>query len=305
MNWFLVALLPPALWSITNHFDKYLLSKYFKGGGVGALMVFSSIVGLLLLPFIIFIHPAVIFSFNLSYLFISLNGFVYILAVLPYFYALQKDEASIAVPLFQMVPVFSYFLSYLILGETLTLVQVVGGVVIIFGAISMSLDFTVHKKIKFKKEVFLFMALSSLLFAVNFLLFKIFVIQTDFWTTSFWEYIGFAVFASLLLLFVKSYREEFFKVIKTNSTTVLTLNGINEIVNIIAKVSFNIASLLAPVTLIWIVNGFQPFFVFLYGILLTVLFPKISQENITRKVLIQKALAILVMFIGAYLINKS
>ena len=34
MNWFLIALLPPALWSVTNHFDKYLLSKFFKGGGV-------------------------------------------------------------------------------------------------------------------------------------------------------------------------------------------------------------------------------------------------------------------------------
>lgn len=303
MNWFLISLLPPAFWSITNHFDKYLLSKYFKGGGVGALMVFSSIIGVLLLPIIIFLHPEVIGSFDPRYLLISLNGFFYVLAVLPYFYALQKDEASIAVPLFQMVPVFSLILGYLILGETLTILQLIGGSLIISGAMFMSLYLTVHKEIKLKKEVFLLMALSSLLFAINFLFFKFFAIRAHFWVTSFWEYIGFAIFAALLLVFVKSYRDEFFKILKTNKVSVLTINGVNEIINIIAKTSFNFASLLAPVTLIWIVNGLQPFFVFIFGIFLTLVFPNIAQENISRRVLAQKILAIGVMFIGAYLIN--
>ena len=82
MNWFLIALIPPAVWAATNHFDKYLLSKYFKGGGVGALMVFSSMIGVLLLPIIYILHPEVVQSFNLSYLLIALNGFFYVLAVL-------------------------------------------------------------------------------------------------------------------------------------------------------------------------------------------------------------------------------
>jgi hypothetical protein len=84
---------------------------------------------------------------------------------------------------------------------------------------------------------------------------------------------------------------------------VLSLNGVNEIINIIAKVAFNVASLLTPVTLVWIVNGLQPFFVFVYGVLLTVLLPKISQENITRKALLQKIVAIIVMFIGTYFVR--
>lgn len=225
------------------------------------------------------------------------------LAVLPYFYALQRDEASIAVPLFQMVPVFSLILGYFVLGEALTSFQLLGGFLIILGAIFMSLDLTTHKKIKLKKEVFGLMALSSLLFAINFLFFKYFAINAQFCVTSFWEYIGFAVFATLLLVFVKSYRDEFFKILKTNKVSVLTINGANEIINILAKASFNFASLLAPVTLIWIVNGLQPFFIFIFGIFLTLMFPKIAQENISKKVLIQKTFSIIMMFIGAYLIN--
>lgn len=305
MNWFLIALIPPALWSITNHFDKYLLAKYFKGGGVGALMIISSIVGLILLPFIILFHPEVLATFTPRYLLISLNGFFYLLATLPYFYALQKDEASITVPLFQLIPVFSFFLSYLVLGETLSSTQIIGGIIIIIGAVLISLDLNIQKKIKFKKEVFFLMALSSLLFAINFLFFKYFAINTHFWVTSFWEYVGFAIFASLLLIFIKSYRNEFFKVIKSNSLSVLSINGINEVLNIVAKASLNFASLLAPLTLIWIVNGFQPFFVFIYGVILTLFFPKISQENISKKVLFQKLLAILIMFVGAFFVNKS
>ena len=303
MNWFLIALLPPALWSITNHIDKYLLAKFFKGGGVGALMVFSSIIGVFLLPIIVFLHPEVL-HFSANSLLIALNGFLYILAVLPYFYALQKDEASIAVPIFQLIPVFSYVLAYFVLGETLTKYQMIGGAFIVAGAVGISLDLSEKKKVKLKKDVFWLMFLSSLIFALNFLFFKFFAIQSDFWYTSFWEYIGFAIFATLLMLFVKSYREQFLELLKTNKATVLGINGINEIVNIIAKVAFNFASLLTPVTMVWIVNGLQPFFVFLYGILLTLIFPHISQEDLSKKSLYQKIIAILVMFFGTYLINK-
>lgn len=303
MNWFLISLLPPALWSITNHMDKYLLSKFFKGGGVGALMVFSSLVGLVLLPIIVLLHPAVL-TFSLESILIALNGFLFVLAVLPYFYALQKDEASVAVPLFQLIPVISYGLAYFLLGETLLVSQIMGGLLIIVGAIVLTLDLTNIRKVTFKKEVFWLMMLSSFIYSLNFLLFKFFALQSDFWFTSFWEYVGFALFALLLMVCVKSYRLEFFSVLKSNKAAVLGLNGINELVNIVAKIAFNVASLLAPITLIWVVNGLQPFFVFLYGVVLTIFWPSISQENITRKILVQKAIAISIMFLGTYFVNK-
>jgi drug/metabolite transporter (DMT)-like permease len=303
MNWFLIALIPPALWSATNHLDKYLISKYFKGSGVGALMVFSSLIGVFLLPIIIILHPEVL-SISLNSILIAINGFLYILAVLPYFYALQKDEASICVPLFQLIPVFSYVLAYFILGETLTNNQILGGLLVVAGAIGISLDLSNKKKIKFKKEVFWLMMLSSIIFALNFLFFKYFAIQSSFWYTSFWEYVGFTIFAALLMIFVKSYREQFISVMKTNRVFVITLNGLNEILNIIAKISFNFASLLTPITVTWIVNGFQPFFVFTYGVILTLLFPKIVNEKIDKNSIVHKITAILIMFAGTYFINS-
>lgn len=304
MNWFLIGLIPPALWSITNHIDKYLLSKYFKGGGVGALMVFSSLVGLLLLPFIYLFNPNV---FNISLLnagLIVVDGFFYVLATLPYFYALQKDEASIVVPLFQLMTPLSYLLAYFILGETLTTLQITASILIIMGAVGLSFETAKGKILRIKMEVLGLMFLSSLLYTINFLFFKFFALKTGFWITAFWEYVGFAVFAALLLLFVKSYKEQFIDVMKKNKTAVIGLNGLNELINIIAKISFNFASLLTPITLIWVVNGTQPFFVFLYGVFLTLFFPKIAKESLSKEHLIQKILSIIIMGIGTYLLNS-
>ncbi|WKZ30167.1 MAG: EamA family transporter [Candidatus Dojkabacteria bacterium] len=302
MNWFLISLLPPALWSITNHIDKYLLSKYFKGGGVGALMIFSSLIGAFLLPIIYIIHPAVFESITISHLIIVVNGFLYVLAILPYLYVLQKDEATIAVPLFQLIPVYSFILGFLILGETLSVAQLIGGFIIVTASVFIALDITNIKKIKFKLNVFLLMALSSLLFSLNFIFFKLFAVEANFFVTSFWEYVGF-VLCALCLLLVKKYRQEFLDVLKTNSKVVLATNGINEVINILAKVSFNIASLLVPVTLVWIVNGSQPIFVFIYGVIITLFFPKLGKENISKPALIQKVIGILVIFVGTIVVN--
>lgn len=300
MKWFLIGLLPPALWSITNHLDKYLISKYFKGGGVGALTVFSSIIGLFLLPFIFIFYPGVLNVSPLNAMLIAINGFMYVLAVLPYFYALERDEASNAVPLFQVTPVITYVLGYYILGETLTQQQIVAGILIVAGAIGISLEITGGKIIRIKKDVLGLMFLSSFLFAINFLFFKYFALKESFWTTAFWEYVGFAVFALLLMVFVKSYRRQFINVLKRNKIPVIALNGLNELINIIAKISFNIASMLVPVTLVMVVNGTQPFFVFIYGILITLFIPKMGKESLAKEHLIQKIISILVMAVGTY-----
>jgi uncharacterized membrane protein len=303
MNWFLIALAAPALWSITNHVDKYLISKYFKGGGTGALIIFSSLIGLAVIPFILIVHPSVLNISTKYAVLISINGFIYVLGLLPYIYALGKDEASIVIPLFQIIPIFSYVLAYVFLGETLTNYQIFASLLIIFAAIGLSLDLG-KEKIKFKKEVFGLMFLASFLVALNGFIFKFVAITSDFWTTSFWEYVGFSVLAFLFLAFVKPYRKQFLSVIKANRLPVLGMNALNEVVNIVAKFSMNFATLLAPLALVWVVNGFQPFFVFFYGVILTLFFPQFGVESLAKKHIVQKLVFISIMFLGTWLLNK-
>lgn len=303
MNWFLIALVAPFFWAITNHIDKYLINRYFRSGGVGALMIFSAIIGIVLLPIIYLIEPDVIYLKTSFAIFMILNGILYVVGLLPYFYALAEDEASIVVPLFQLIPFFGYLLALVVLNESLTLLQIIASLLVLSGAILISLDYNKEKN-KFKVKVFWLMVLSSFLVALNGLIFKFIAIGENFWITSFWEYVGFSITGIILLTFIKSYRNQFFFIFKNNRLAVLSINGTNEILNIIAKMVMNFATILAPLALVWVVNGFQPFFVFILGIILTVFSPALGKESMLKKHLMQKFATIVIMFIGVYFLNK-
>ncbi len=302
MNWLLIASIAPALWAITNYIDKHLISRYFKGDGIGALVIFSSLIGILVLPFILIIHPAVFAVKPVFALLIVVNGFLYVLGLLPYYHALKEDEVSIVVPLFQTIPVFSYILALVVLREVLTGIQIFASLLIIAGAVALSLDLDKGKP-ELKQKVFWLMLLASFLVALNGLVFKFVAIKEGFWTTSFWEYIGFAILSVILLVFIGSYRRQFLSVIKLNRVPVLTWNTINETLNIIAKIIMNLATLLAPLALAWVINGFQPFFVLIFGIIITLFFPYLAKESLAKKHIAQRLVAIMIMFIGVYLLN--
>lgn len=303
MNWLIIAILAPLLWAFTNFIDKFLLSKYFKLG-VGTLIIYSALIGLPV-AFLVAIFKPNVFSLTLpTSIFIILNSFLYIIYLFPYLRALSKADTSVVVPIFQTVPVFSYFLAFLVLGETLSGIQIIGSLLIIFGALGITLKFK-DKKVHLTKEVLFLQLLASFILAVNYLFFKFFAIQLDFWTVSFWQYLGVAIFGIILLIFVKSYRMDFILSFKRNSKAILGLNVINEVLNIGATIILTFATLFAPLTLVWVINGFQPLFVFLIGILLTLFFPHLIKENLEKKVLFQKTIFILLIFLGAYLLNLS
>lgn len=299
MTWFLIALIAPALWAATNHIDKYLLDKYFKDGGEGALFIFSSIIGIFFIPIVALIHPEALQYPLTAALLVALNGALYIVGLMPYVYALKKGDASVVIPLFQLIPVFSFVLAWVVLGETLTASQLIGGTIVILGSIALSFEMNEVKKLSFNKQAFWLMILSSFLLSLTFLFFKYFALEATLLTTVFWEYVGFAI-TSALLFFVPVYRKQFIQIIKANSVPALSLNGINEIINLIGKFAFNFSSLLVPITLIWFVVGFQPLFVFAYGLLLTLFLPHISKEKITRGHLMHRLITISVMLIGTY-----
>lgn len=302
MNWFLIALIGPALWALVNHIDKYIISKYFSGPGVGSLVLFTSLSGLIMSFFIFIFGFNHIFIGLLSAFVIGINGALLVSAFIPYLYALENEEASWASTLYQLIPVFGYILGLIFLHEQLTTPQLSASLLIIAGAITISLDFS--QKIKLKAKPFWLMVLSSFMIAVNALIFKIIALDQNFWGTAFWEYVGGGVFGILLFTLIPLYRKQFIATIQRGKKAVLTINLISELLNIFAKLAANFASLLAPLALVWVVNGFQPFIVFIYGVILTLFIPSLGKENIGKNIIIQKLSAMTVMFIGIYLLFK-
>jgi drug/metabolite transporter (DMT)-like permease len=302
MNWFLIALLGPALWALVNHIDKYIISKYFTGRGVGSLVLFTSLSGLIISLFIIVLDFGQIFIRPMSALYIGINGAILVAAFIPYLYALENEEASWASSLYQLIPVFGYILALVFLGENLTTLQIIASLIVIIGAIFISIDFS--EKIQLKTKPFLLMLLSSFMLALNGLIFKMVALNEPFWGTAFWEYVGGGIFGLLLFSLIPLYRTQFLATVQKSRKAVLSINLVSELLNIGAKLAVNFASLLAPLALVWVVNGFQPLMVFAYGVILTIFLPRFGKENITRKVVIQKLASMIVMFIGIYMLFK-
>jgi drug/metabolite transporter (DMT)-like permease len=300
MSWFFIALIAPALWAAVNHIDKFVVNKYFTGRGIGSLVIFTGLTGFIISILIfIFNRESINLPFN-SALVIAINGALLVASFIPYMYALEKEEASWVSALYQTIPVFGYILGLVFLRENLGLMQIFASIIILIGAVIISLDWS--DKIIFKWYPFLLMLLSSFMIAINSLIFKIIALEQSFWGTAFWEYIGGSIFGLGLFLFIKIYRQQFIATIRKNRVAVFSLNISSELLNIAAKLLANFASLLAPLALIWVINGFQPLIVFIYGLVLTVFFPWIGSEKIDKKNILQKLLAMAIIFEGAFLL---
>lgn len=296
MEWFLIALLAPLFWAVSNFLDKLLISKYFENK-LGALMIFSSIVALIIAPFIYFLHPEVLNIDLVTMVVVLLNSFLLLIYLFPYFWALRDEDTSNITPLFQTIPFFVMFLSFIFLKETLSVLQVLAVLFVSIGAFVISLRVD-GKKLFFKKRILLLMLSASFLVALNSVIFKYFALELDYWTIIFWQYIGSTIFGIILLVFFKDYRKQFLSVFKKKKGWLIGVNFFNELINFGAWMAFSFASLLAPVAMIWAVNGVQPFIVLVLGFVLTKFFPGVQKEDTSNASLARKFIAISFIVIG-------
>ncbi len=196
------------------------------------------------------------------------------------------------------IPVFGYILSHFFLGETLTHKQLLGAGIIFLGAIILSVDFN-NIKVFLKKRIALYMLLSSLIYAINGVIFK-FVASTDsFWIASFWEYLGLGAGGIFIFLFARNYRREFTANIRNSGKFIFSLNVTSEFTTIAGNLLTNYALLLAPVAMVYLVGTFQPFIVLIFSFICTKFWPKVVSENFSMRILAPKIIALLVMILGS------
>lgn len=303
MSWFFIALIAPVLWSISNHLDKYLVSRYASvEGGIGGIITNSALFPILFLPIIVLIYPFVFQIAPAHCLVLILAGVINITAILFYLYAINREEASVAAPFFQIIPVFGYIFGYFIFGEILTSHQIIASLLIIMGAFILSIELREQQKSRFKKRVVLLMLASSLCYALYFVLFKVAAIEENFWASMFWEEVGMIAAGLVLFIFVRNYRQDFFRLVKGYTAKFFSVFALNEVVYVTGSFFFNFSLLLAPVALVMLVNSYQPAFVFLIGTLLTLFLPRIAKEEIRGRYLVQKIIGIVIITIGSMLL---
>ncbi|HKD47708.1 MAG TPA: EamA family transporter [Rhizomicrobium sp.] len=299
--WLLFAFCGPVCWAVSTHIDKYLVDRYFRDSDPAILMLFTALLGVVLLPFIWWVEPSILKPPLRAIAVMTASGVLYMGAILFYLRAIQSEEASVVAPLFQASTLFTFLLAFFFLHERLGVMQLLGGGMVVGGALSLSLGGELRAK-RFKWRLMTLMLAATFVLALASVLFKYFAIQDDFWTTTFWTFAGEGVFGALLLLNT-NYRRQFGELFRQNPGAVVGVNAANELINLGGGLSVRYASLLAPVALVSAISSTTTIFVFAFGILLTLFLPKFGRENLSAGNFTRKALGAFLIAGGVILIE--
>ncbi|HTI86552.1 MAG TPA: DMT family transporter [Alphaproteobacteria bacterium] len=300
MSWLVFALSGPILWAISTHLDKYLVERYFKDTGVGVLLVFTALIGLASLPVIALLQPDVIDLPPGAIAVVAASGVLYLGAMYFYLQALQREEASVVAPWFQAAPLMGYLVGYFILGETLSHRQMLGGAMIVAGAVLVSMQ--PGKGLQFRARLVTRMLLCALALTASSTVFKVFAVEDAFWPTTFWSFVGQAAFGFALLL-MPGNRREFVAIMRRNTGALLAINGSNEIINLGGGLAARYALVLAPLSLVQAITSTTTLFVFLFGIALSLCCPGIGREDLSRRNLVLKGISTALIVAGLIAMN--
>lgn len=291
---FYLALAAGFLWSIGNTIDKAGVSRFIKSPALLTLIfsIVSLVAGLVVLPS----RPEWIVGVDLWW--VMASGFLYLIATLLYFIALQKEEVSRVVPLFAMTIVFLTLQSAIFLGEVFSLTTYAGiGLVIIASFILMS-----RKNIfsSFRSRGFGIMVASTFSYALSYVINKDLLIRySDIQVFSFQRFfIG--MFGVLIFLF---FIQKITHAYKTSYRRYIPVSFIGEAINAVAAFFYIAASAVWFVTLVETVASIQYVFLFLITLVISRFAPKLFKEDLSRNIIIQKSVAIALMIIGIYLIS--
>lgn len=294
MLWLTVIILAYFLFSIVSLGDKYLLigppnpkTYSFYVGVLGGLAI-------ILIPFVGFYIPS-IYEIVLS----LLAGAIYLLAIFSIYQGLENFEASRIIPAIGgLVPIFTFLFVYAFSGgkEMLGPKEILAFILLVLGSVLVT--YSPFKKIAFKSLKI--SAVAALFLSLTFVLSKYVYLALPFWTGFIWIRIG-VLISALLLLFIKEVRQEVFTKRSSFNRKTGVIFLLNQLVGGGAFILQNWAIALAPLVFLSIINalqGVQYIFLFIF----TLFFLKTLGEETSKRIIMQKIFAIILILFGLIII---
>ncbi len=305
MSWLSLTIIAQVLNSIVALFDKYLVTS--KRITTPILYVFYTgvltFLGVLIyLPSLFISHSSLPKFSNISLLPLSLfiilifASTFQLLALWALFSSLKKNDASDVVPVIgSLSALFALVIGYIFLEVNLPVHFNIGFGLLVLGTLLIS-------HLRFNKKTVLFTLLGGFSFALFNILLKEILIRTSFDTGFFWISITTTIL-SFGLLFSKKIRNTFNtqrkeKHIKVTGSVMLG----SKILAGIAGVLLIKAIEVGEVSLVQALGGLQFVFLFLIAVIIGPLTPLDFGENITRKDMYSKLVAISVIVMGFVLL---
>jgi drug/metabolite transporter (DMT)-like permease len=298
MNWLLFALLAPAVYTIVNFTDKYLVEREVPDprGMVIFTAILSVVSGTLFWVLAGFPIPK-----PTDALLMMGIGMLIVVAAYFYFAAMTREAASSVIVFLQMTPIAVLVLSFLFLGEKLSGDVLLGFALILGAAVGVSLQQTGGR---FKLSPAFFFALVTVVGdSSGKVLFKFVSDDLPFLQIVSFESWGVAFGGLVLYLASPTVRGAFHHNLRTMHKRGFAAVALNETFYVTAKTLSFLAISLGSATLTTVLGGTGVFYGILLGWGLTLLYPLTFKEDISRANLLRKGVLAAVLFVGIILVN--
>lgn len=296
-SWVLYSLLSTAITVIVIFVDKYNLTQQIKD--YRGMAMYSAIVGLISGSILWLVTERPILGFQDGLLVIA-TGILSIFSASIYFYVIQKEDGSKVLFLLQLVPVFVLILSLIFLKESITIKKLLGFVLILVPSLLASSE-SGKLKLSMNKNTLLLMV-SMFLTAVSAVIFKFVVDVGSFSKVVAYESWGWAIGGLILFTVIPSVRKAFFTTTRSLKKVALAIVFGNEILFLGSKLLLFLAISLGSVYLVNVITGTQVLFGALFGAVLTLIAPKIFNEDIGKNSIKNKLILGVITLIGLGLI---
>lgn len=307
MLWFIIIIVAHLLNALVFVIDKYVVCSRITKPFVYAFYIgLLGVSAILLIPFGGLLMPAPInLLINLA------SGFVYILALIFFYHALQREEPTRVTPIIgALVIIFTLALSRFLLNERLGEQILIAIFLLIFGSALMAVKQRSRRRARSEseREINRHLVISiglwlvaSFFFALSFVLIKFTYLHQPFLSGFVWARFG-GLLASLIIIAIPSARKSVFHTTKSvkKNTSLLVLG--NQIMAAASFLLINFAITLKSVSIVNALQSVQYAFVLILAIALSKNHPHLLKENINHRIIFQKLVALFFIALGIYLL---
>lgn len=317
--WIILILFAEIAWSVGIYIDKFLISKKESAeheAGIGAMFIFGAlfngVVGFIILLALMCIFGVyggfAYITFSTHYILSALFvGFLSVLWVLPYFYALHFADETTAPPVLQSIPIFGFFLGFFFFGELPDTTHIIASIIVIFGALLLNLEQISLKAkgghVRFNTKSLFLMLFASFIVALISFLFKDIAEAENYWGTAFWLNMGALLTGFFTWILITPFGKDFDAFLFSKNWKLIGVNVVNETIEQVAMLAFYGAILLGPSTaVVQSTNAYQPLLLLTIAFILGKNGSKRHAHILTKTELSKRVVGVVCIVLGSVFI---
>lgn len=295
LEWFFLTLLSAVAYSALDLIEKRLISNKIKSPLILAMFVAIFYpINLVLIP-VFFKIDFTLLPSALSFAIGAGMGIAYLL----FMKAIRVEEISRVVTLHYTYPLFIAPMAFFFLNEGLTSANYAGVVLLVVSTFMISYKGNGTRILY--SQALLLMTVLNVAIAIENILAKYLFDFTNFWSFIFWLTAGIVVIRMLLLV-VPRVRKEFMAI---QFRQLIGYGVAISLLFLVANMSYYSAVSLQLVSLVSALSAIQPMFILVMVVAILYLKPAFVSEELSKKAVITKSIAVVLVFAGTYMITLN